>query len=111
MNDLWRKPAHELAALVRKREISPVEVLDAHLAVIDRLNPKLNAIVTLAADQARADARAAEQAVMRGDQLGPCTACRSASRTSRDRGIRTTYGSPALRRQRPGPKTPRSSAG
>ena len=46
MSDLWRKPAHELAALVRKREISPVELLDAHLAVIDRLNPTLNAIVT-----------------------------------------------------------------
>ena len=71
MQDLWRKPAHELAALVCKREISPVEILDAHLAVIDRLNPALNAIVTLATDSARAAARLAEQAMTRGERLGP----------------------------------------
>ena len=47
-----------LADLV-KRSVSPVDVLDAHLAVIERVNPKLNAIVTLAADAARAAARAA----------------------------------------------------
>jgi amidase len=95
MNDLWRKPAHELAALVRKREISPVEVLDAHLAVIDRLNPALNAIVTLAADRARTDARTAEQAVTRGDKLGPLhglpIGIKDIVATAN---IRTTYGCP-----------------
>ena len=50
---LARKSARELAALIASRAASPVEVLDAHLAVIARVNPKLNAIVTLAADQAR----------------------------------------------------------
>ena len=68
--ELWRKPAHELAALIRGRKISPVELLDAQLDAIKRLNPKLNAIVTLVADKAREDARAAEQAVMRGDKIG-----------------------------------------
>jgi Asp-tRNA(Asn)/Glu-tRNA(Gln) amidotransferase A subunit family amidase len=95
MQDLWRKTANELAALVRKREISPVEILDAHLAVIDRLNPTLNAIVTLAADSARTDARAAEQAVARGVKLGPLhglpIGIKDIVATAN---IRTTYGCP-----------------
>ena len=83
MQVLTRKSAGELVALVKSREITPVEILDAHLSVIERLNPKLNAIVTLAADQARAAAIEAGDAVVRGEALGRCTACRSASRTSR----------------------------
>ena len=50
---LVRKSARELARLMASRAVSPVEVLDAHLAVIEALNPKLNAIVTLVAEQAR----------------------------------------------------------
>src|SRR5262249_56872886 len=102
MHDLWRKPAHELAALVRKREISPVEVLDAHLAVIDRLNPTLNAIVTLAVDGARAAARAAEQVVMRDDKLGPMHGLPIGIKDIVPTGnIRTTYGSPPYSATRP----------
>ena len=56
-NSLTRKSARELARLIRTRAVSPVEVLDAHLAAIEALNPKLNAIVTLAAEQARDAAR------------------------------------------------------
>ncbi len=67
---LSRKSARELAALIKSRAASPVEVLDAHLAVIARVNPKLNAIVTLVADKARAAAQAAEAAVMRGGEVG-----------------------------------------
>jgi amidase len=92
--DLWRKPAHELAALVRSRKISPLELLDAQLSVIDRLNPTLNAIVTLAVDSARTAARAAEQAVIRGDKLGAMhglpIGIKDIVTTA---GIRTTYGS------------------
>ena len=51
---------------IATRAASPVEVLEAHLTEIARLNPALNAIVTLAGEQARA----AEQAVMRGDTRG-----------------------------------------
>jgi len=68
---LTRKSATELANLIKARAVSPVEVLDAHLATIERVNPKLNAIVTLAADTARAAAREAEAAVMRGEPTGP----------------------------------------
>lgn len=88
------KTAHELAALIKSRAVSPVEVLDAHLAVIERVNPKLNAIVTLAAEAARASARAAEDAVIRGEALGPLhglpIGVKDVTPTA---GIRTTYGS------------------
>lgn len=93
--DLWRKPAHELAALIRGRKISPVELLDAQLGAIERLNPKLNAIVTLVADKAHEEARMAEQAVMRGDKVGALhglpIGVKDVTATA---GIRTTYGSP-----------------
>jgi amidase len=92
---LTRKTASELAALIHARKVSPVEVLDAHLAVIERVNPKLNAIVTLAAEQARIAARAAEDAVMLGDPLGPLhglpIGVKDIILTA---GIRTTFGSP-----------------
>ncbi|MFL0168845.1 amidase family protein, partial [Clostridium sp. WILCCON 0112] len=63
-------PATELAAAVRSKQVSPVEVTDAVLARINRLNPGLNAFVTLIEDDARRQARQAEQAVMRGQELG-----------------------------------------
>jgi aspartyl-tRNA(Asn)/glutamyl-tRNA(Gln) amidotransferase subunit A len=64
-------PATQLAAAIRTKEVSPVEVVDAILEQIDRLNPKLNAFCLVTADAARQAAQAAEQAVMRGDTLGP----------------------------------------
>ena len=64
-------PATEIARLVRTREISPVEVVEAHLARIDALNPALNAYVHVDRDGARAAARDAEALVLRRDPLGP----------------------------------------
>jgi amidase len=94
-HSLARQPARELARLIRTRAVSPVEVLDAHLDVIARVNPKLNAIVTLAADAARDAARSAEDAVMKGDPLGPLhglpVAIKDVTPTA---GIRTTFASP-----------------
>ena len=69
-NDLARKTACDLASLIASKAVSPVEVLDAHLAVIARVNPKLNAIVTLVADDARVLAKQAEAAIARGETLG-----------------------------------------
>src|ERR1700680_3546753 len=95
---LSRKTAVELASLISTKAVSPVEVLDAHLATIARVNPKLNAIVTLVADAAHALAKAAEAAVMRGDTLGALhglpVAIKDITPTA---GIRTTYGSPLFR--------------
>src|SRR3712207_5340710 len=70
-NELGFMPALEIAARVRAREVSPVEVVEACLARIERLEPRLHAFSQVLADGARADARAAEEAVRRGDTLGP----------------------------------------
>lgn len=93
--DLTHMSARELAANIRSRRVSPVEVLEAHLAAIARLNPALNAIVTLAIDEARAAAQAAEQAVLAGNELGSLhglpVVIKDVTPTA---GIRTTFGSP-----------------
>jgi amidase len=92
---LTRRTAHELAAMIKSRAVSPVEVLEAHLAAIARVNPKLNAIVTLAADRAKEHARAVETAVMRGDRLGVLAGLPIAIKDiTPTAGIRTTFGSP-----------------
>jgi Asp-tRNA(Asn)/Glu-tRNA(Gln) amidotransferase A subunit family amidase len=61
----------ELAAGIRARKISPVEIIDAHLRRIESFQPRLNAFVHLDADRALAQARSAEAAVVRGNSLGP----------------------------------------
>ena len=62
--------ATRLAELIRNREVSPVEVMQAQLDRIEALNPKINAIVTIAGD-ALGSAKAAEAAVLKGEELGP----------------------------------------
>ncbi len=78
MSELWRKSAVELAALIRGREVSSREVIQAHLDRVDAVNPHLNALVRLLPDQALAAADAADRAVADGSDLGalhgvPCT--------------------------------------
>src|SRR4051812_26318703 len=63
--------AHDLARLIATKELSPVEVVAAHLQQIERLNPQLNAFACLRAEEALRDARAAEERVMRGEALPP----------------------------------------
>jgi amidase len=64
--DLNRLSAVEMSRLMRSREVSPTELLDAHLSAIDKVNPVLNAFVTLAPDEARSAALAAENALLGG---------------------------------------------
>ncbi len=64
-------PALEVAELIRRKAISPVEVVDALLARIERVNRTLNCFCTVAADEARDAAQAAEVTVMTGEPLGP----------------------------------------
>src|SRR5690348_1424534 len=63
-------PATELAARIRRRDISPVEVVEAYLRRIEVRNPVINAYTLVLADQAMEAARAAENAVMSGKPLG-----------------------------------------
>ena len=60
-----------MARQIREKQISPVDLADAHLAKIERLNPQLNAFVHVDAERVRREARAAEAAVMSGNALGP----------------------------------------
>jgi aspartyl-tRNA(Asn)/glutamyl-tRNA(Gln) amidotransferase subunit A len=70
-DDIHYLSAIELAAAIKSKELSPVEVTAATLARIEQLNPQLNCFCTSMADEARADAKEAEAVVMRGDELGP----------------------------------------
>jgi amidase len=95
---LTRLSARELAALIRARKVSPVEVLDAHLAVIDTVNPKLNAFVTLVVEQARDAAYVAEDAIARGGTIGQLHGLPVAIKdVTLTEGIRTTFGSPLFK--------------
>jgi amidase len=63
--------ASEMAALIKSRELSPVELMTEHLSAIEELNPKLNAFIEVQADACLEDARKSEAAVVRGEVLGP----------------------------------------
>jgi amidase len=94
-DELCFRPATELAGMLRAREISARELLDAHLDRIDRLNPSLNAVVTLDADGARAAADAADSALAAGADVGPLHGLPVAHKdTHATGGMRTTWGSP-----------------
>src|SRR5712691_4647300 len=86
--------ATDLAAAIRERRLSPVEVTQALLGRIERVNPLVNAYCTVAAESALAEARRAEDAVMRGDVLGPLHGVPiSFKDLTPTAGIRTTFGS------------------
>jgi amidase len=92
--DLCFTTATELQRLYRARKVSPREVLEAVLARIDRLNPTLNAYVTVARDEARRAARAATAALGRRAALGLLHGVPvSIKDLTPTRGIRTTWGS------------------
>ncbi len=95
MNELCRRSATDLAQLIREKQASACEVLQAHLARIEQLNPTLNAIVTLIPDEAMAAAKRADEAQARGELLGPLHGLPIAHKDLVEtNGIRTTFGSP-----------------
>ena len=97
--DLCFVTATELARLIRAREVSVTEVVRAHLAQIERVNPHVNAIVTLTAERALAEARAKDaELARRGGAYGPLFGVPIAHKDLlQTAGIRTTYGSPIYR--------------
>ena len=91
--ELTAKSATELATLIRARAVSPVEVVEAHLRRIERLNPALNAIVTLS-PQVLDRARAAESDLINGKQVGPLHGVPLTVKDTIDtEGLRSTSGS------------------
>ncbi len=70
MSDLVFTPAYQLTRMIRDRQVSAVEVLDAHLTQIAKHNSKLNAICTLDEDNARARAKLADEALAKGENWG-----------------------------------------
>jgi Asp-tRNA(Asn)/Glu-tRNA(Gln) amidotransferase A subunit family amidase len=95
-------PATELAARIRRRDLSPVEVVDAYLTRIARRNPVINAYTLVLADEARSAARAAESAVVAGGPLGPLHGVPVAIKDLDDvAGVPTSMGSLAVRNRIP----------
>ena len=92
--DICLLSAIEMARLIRARKLSAVEVVTAHLAQIEQVNPSVNAIVTLIPEQALERARQADDAGACGPLHGLPIAHKDLQLT---RGVRTTFGSPIYR--------------
>ena len=93
--DLCFLSATELARLIRTREVSCEEVMRAHLEQIERVNPTVNAIVTLLPERALDGARTADRAITSGQPIGPLHGLPVAHKDLLvTKGIRTTFGSP-----------------
>src|SRR5258708_14439289 len=106
-DDLAYTSAAELAALIARRAVSPVEAVDGVLVRIEQTQPVLNAFITVCAEEARAAAREAEAAIIRGAPLGPLHGVpftvKDLVNTAR---VRTTFGSVALADNVPAPASP-----
>ena len=93
MPDIALRPAHYLAEAIRRREVSSRELLDHYLDRVERLNPPLNAVVTLDPDGAGRAADAADAALARGDVVGPLHGVpMTVKDTFETAGMRTTCG-------------------
>ena len=91
-------PATELARRIRKKDLSVRDVMAAHLAQIERLNPKLNALVTLVPEQAMKQAKEADEALAKNKEVGPLHGLPVGHKDLfPTQGIRTTFGSPVFK--------------
>ncbi len=97
-NELCFTPAVQLATMIREKKLSARELLRANLEQIERVNPQVNAVVTLVADRAMADAAAADEEQARGQLRGVLHGLPVAHKDLvNTKGIRTTQGSPFYR--------------
>jgi amidase len=97
MSEIWQLSAGELAQRIARRQLSSVEVMDAHLARIDEVNPALNTLVRVLADEARAGAALADKKLAAGEAVGPLHGVPFTVKENIDMaGLPTTWGVPAL---------------
>jgi amidase len=97
-SELCFRSAIELTQLIRTKKFSARELLAAHLEQIERTNPKVNAIITLVAEQAEQAAKAADDHQAQGKALGPLHGLPVAHKDlANTKGIRTTFGSPIFK--------------
>ncbi len=102
MEELIYASATTLARRIRDRELSSEEITEAHLRRIETVNPRLNAVVQLAADEARAAARAADAALRLGQRIGPLHGVPFTVKDWIDTaGLPCTGGDPQFRDRRP----------
>ena len=99
MSELCFTPARKLAQMLRARKLSVTEVMQAFIAQIERLNPKVNAIVTFLPEQALADARKLDRKKKNDSLLAGLPIAYKDNVPTR--GIRTTFGSPIFRNNVP----------
>ncbi len=103
MTDLALRPAVDLVAALKRGDVGARELLDHYLARIERLNPALNAVVTLDVERARRAADAADAARARGATLGPLHGLPMTIKdTLETAGLRTTAGATLLAGHVPG---------
>ena len=96
-HDTWLS-ATQMSKLLRTKQISARELLDLHLRQIERVNPKVNAIVTLVPEIAQQMAKLCDEAAAKGRFLGPLHGLPIAHKDLQEtKGIRTTFGSPIFR--------------
>jgi aspartyl-tRNA(Asn)/glutamyl-tRNA(Gln) amidotransferase subunit A len=102
MSELYWKPAHELAAMIRRRELKAAELMEQTLRRIEQTNPKLNAFCALRADDAIKDARAVDEKIARHEEVGPLAGLPLGVKDLEDvAGLATTFGSKPFSNNRP----------
>ncbi|MEO8203679.1 MAG: amidase [Betaproteobacteria bacterium] len=95
MKSLVFQPARKLARMIRTRKLSALEVMKAHIAQVERVNPKVNAIVTFLPEAALREAKKLDARLAGGGDVGPLAGLPIAYKDMVvTKGIRTTFGSP-----------------
>jgi amidase len=106
-DEICLRPATELASLIRSRELSSRELLELFLGRIERLNPALNAVVTLDSERALEEAGQADQATISGSDLGPLHGLPITIKDAIEvAGLRSTGGATALAQHVPAADAP-----
>lgn len=100
--DLHFKPAHELAGMIRRRELKPSELMASTIERIEATNGNINAFVALRADAAMDDARATDEKIARKEELGPLAGLPLGVKDLEDvAGLPTTFGSVPFKNNMP----------